>query len=402
VLSHWGYPTYGCTNMPSRPQRRLPPTSFLVLALAGSLAIGLGIDTAIGYVVYHAGDYAGRRPGVVDRNPRMRAKDEHFHHTLRPSTRERTRWGPIRYELVSNSLGLKDGFEREVRLDFPGERILFLGDSFTEGIGVEYGETFVGLIDAALRLEGIEVLNGGVASYSPKLEYYKARYLIESVGLRLSEIVVFIDSSDAPDELLYNDFVPADLDPADTWTERFTIGAFPPRWFEYSVIGRSLRKEAGNDPWAALKFSDRSTGESFRFINARWEWNAGSTTVDEWARRGLESAAFYVDRLHGLCRRHQIRLSIGIYPWRTDVERHDAGGAHRRFWTDYAAQKKIDLYDLFPAFVSDDALDRARIASASFIEGDVHYSAVGHRRFAESWLRQYRVHRDARKRSRPQ
>ena len=29
-------------------------------------------------------------------------------------------------------------------------RILFIGDSYTEGVGVEYKDTFVGLIDSAL------------------------------------------------------------------------------------------------------------------------------------------------------------------------------------------------------------------------------------------------------------
>jgi hypothetical protein len=45
-------------------------------------------------------------------------------------------WGEVRYRLITDSLGFKDASVREVALKSASRRILLIGDSFTEGIGV--------------------------------------------------------------------------------------------------------------------------------------------------------------------------------------------------------------------------------------------------------------------------
>jgi len=48
--------------------------------------------------------------------------------------------------------------------------ILFIGDSFTEGISIGWHQTFVGIVSNTLEWQGIDVLNGAVVSYCPLLE----------------------------------------------------------------------------------------------------------------------------------------------------------------------------------------------------------------------------------------
>ena len=84
-----------------------------------------------------------------------------------------------------------------------------MGDSFVEGLGLDYDETFVGLVDSMLR-EGeraIETLNAGVVSYSPKLYYLKLKGLVDS-GLKIDQAIVFVDISDIQDEIVYEQFRP--------------------------------------------------------------------------------------------------------------------------------------------------------------------------------------------------
>jgi hypothetical protein len=68
-----------------------------------------------------------------------------------------------RTEVSNNSLGMRDV---EVGAKQPGEyRVAFLGDSFTWGVGVSYGERFT---EVASRLDpGIRTLNFGVSGFSP-------------------------------------------------------------------------------------------------------------------------------------------------------------------------------------------------------------------------------------------
>jgi hypothetical protein len=103
--------------------------------------------------------------------------------------------------LITNSLGFKDGSVRDVPLQTTGRRILLIGDSFTEGIGMPFEDSFAGLLDHAgkERPEKIKFLNADVASYSPSIYYKKIKYLLEK-GLRFDEVVLFSDTSDVTDE----------------------------------------------------------------------------------------------------------------------------------------------------------------------------------------------------------
>jgi hypothetical protein len=84
-----------------------------------------------------------------------------------------------------------------------------MGDSFVEGIGLDYDETFIGILDTMLKGSGreIETLNGGVLSYSPKLYYLKVEGLVDS-GLKVDHVIVFIDISDVQDEIVHERFRP--------------------------------------------------------------------------------------------------------------------------------------------------------------------------------------------------
>src|SRR3989338_2577369 len=123
------------------------------------------------------------------------------HHDLARNYHGTEFWG-VTYPFFTNNLSFSDSVVRTVSLGTSTPRLVFIGDSFTEGLGVPWKQTFVGRIEEALAPQGIEVLNAAVASYSPLLYYNKIRYWIER-GLKFDELVVFIDISDVRDELAY-------------------------------------------------------------------------------------------------------------------------------------------------------------------------------------------------------
>jgi len=84
-----------------------------------------------------------------------------------------------------------------------------LGDSFTQGVGVAPEKTFSkqlqGLLNAnALEGKHYEVINAGIMSYSPSLEYFLLKEIIEIVQPDL--VVVNFDMSDIQDEYLYKKY----------------------------------------------------------------------------------------------------------------------------------------------------------------------------------------------------
>jgi len=106
-----------------------------------------------------------------------------YHHDLAASFSGYDRWGDGNvYRLYTNSLGFKDVSPRIVSLAQDQRRVLLMGDSFTEGIGVPFEQTFAGLLfrDGLENVNKVEFLNAAVVGYSPVIYYKKIKYLLES------------------------------------------------------------------------------------------------------------------------------------------------------------------------------------------------------------------------------
>jgi hypothetical protein len=126
-----------------------------------------------------------------------------YDHSLKPNASWLDRYGPYEAPYFSNSLGFRDGRIREVALDSSRPRVVLIGDSFTDGVGVPWEETFAGWLEKRLAPEGIDVLNAGCNSCTPILARIKLRHWIRDRGLRVDRVVLFLDLSDVKDELFY-------------------------------------------------------------------------------------------------------------------------------------------------------------------------------------------------------
>src|SRR5262249_26028831 len=109
-----------------------------------------------------------------------------------------------RYSLRTNSLGFRDAKVREVPLRSETRRVLLIGDSYTEGVGLAFEDTFPGLLFEAGQhaTPRTEFLNAGVISYSPVIYYKKVKFLLDH-GLVFDEVVVLPDYGDVQDEAAY-------------------------------------------------------------------------------------------------------------------------------------------------------------------------------------------------------
>jgi hypothetical protein len=124
-------------------------------------------------------------------------RDARYDHGFAANYAGHDRWGPLYHPFYTNSLGFKDGMVRTVAAKSDVRRVLLIGDSFTEGMGMSFDESFAGLLYQAgqARAEKIEFLNAGVALYSPVIYFQNIKFLLER-GLKLDEVVVFLDLSD--------------------------------------------------------------------------------------------------------------------------------------------------------------------------------------------------------------
>lgn len=130
--------------------------------------------------------------------------DPVFNHRFVPSARGWYKQLEFNVHYSINAIGLR---EREISRNKPAgtKRVLVLGDSFTEGLGVEVNEAFPARLQALVDAAGLstrwEVLNAGEASYSPLLEYL----LLEKqlIDLEPDLVILALDLSDVYDDIQY-------------------------------------------------------------------------------------------------------------------------------------------------------------------------------------------------------
>jgi hypothetical protein len=326
--------------------------------------------------------YSKLRPDLRRHRPSFRVRSESYHHGLKPGVSvDDERWGPLIQSYRTNSLGFRDEKVRDVPLASAAWRVVLIGDSFTEGVGVRWEDTFAGIAGRALAPRGIEVLDAGVASFSPILYLRRVRDLLENVGLRFDHLVVFLDIGDVQDEVTY---------------------AFDAHGNVVSREARRLQEERANQIYgrplllrslAVRRALERHTvllGRLYSLADGLFTrgprraaaWTMDRRAFEEYGREGLARARTHMDALRALLARHGIGLTVAVYPWPDQILMGDRYSIQASIWGAWAAQRGAGFIDCFPLFFGRG--DPRETVRRDFIPGDIHWNEAGHRIVAET------------------
>ena len=166
----------------------------------------LGLDFSLKQVAnaWKSGMPSLTKEEPIRQKPSHRTFSEDYHHGFVPLSSAEETYGPFAVKYFINSLGMRDRTNRYVTPGKPfGGRILLLGDSYTDGVGMEFEDTLAGRLSDRLVPAGVEVLNGGTASYCPTLLAARLDHWVRRDNLRFDLALVFVDISDVRDELRY-------------------------------------------------------------------------------------------------------------------------------------------------------------------------------------------------------
>jgi hypothetical protein len=296
-------------------------------------------------------------------------------------------WGEARYRLVTDSLGFKDASTREVPLKSASRRILLIGDSFTEGIGQPFENTFAGLLaeEGAKRSNKVEFLNAGVASYSPTIYLAKIKYLLDK-GLQFDEVVLLSDSSDVEDEASSYFCIDADA-------KYRTYCNTPPGAVSQPAIKRDFfidhfavtnRVRIGIKRWIQTRLGNKRQAINDDHNRIGWITDHPDPAkyrpvgVDGGITRSLEN----MTKLSDLLARRNIPLTIVVYPWAQQIAQNDRDSKQVRLWRDFCPGHCKAFIDLFPPLFAAADADRDWYEHL-YIVGDDHFSARGNRMMFE-------------------
>lgn len=293
-------------------------------------------------------------------------------------------WGEVRYPLVTNSLGFKDASARDVPLQSASRRILLIGDSFTEAIGMRFEDSFAGRLQRAGegRSDKIEFLNAGVASYSPSIYYRKIKHLLES-GLQFDEVVVFSDTSDVTDEA--TSYFCIDDDPKYRAYCAASEGSMQPDarpkrsefFIDRFVITNRLRISLKR----GIQSLRGNRKQALSTDRGRIGWSIpGFDVTDETrplgAAGGIARSLQNMGKLADVLAARNIPLSIVVYPWAQQIAQGERDSRQVALWREFCENRCKAFVNLFPVLFAEAEKDR-NWYERLYIIGDDHFSAEG-------------------------
>jgi lysophospholipase L1-like esterase len=346
-----------------------------------------------------------------DEDVLARVSDPRYHHGLVANFTGHQSWGWSHPAFYTNSLGFRDGAVRAVALIPTTRRVLLIGDSFTEGQGVPFEESFAGLLYQAgqQRTEKIEFLNAGVSSYSPIIYYKKIKTLIEE-GLQFDEVVVFSDVSDVFDESARDYFCidndphyfaycnPKHLNPLKQGVSRCrgiaACGTRPQKLQSNFVITEKLflrlkyEIDQLRGKWLFPSKSDILYGFPVgawtipRLERTSWAGMPNVRVSSFFAPLGIEGGVARsrqnMQKLADLLAKRGIPLTVAVYPWAMQLANDDRESRQVTIWRDFCAKNCKEFINIFPAFFEEKGAHEDWYERL-FIYGDIHFSAEGNK-----------------------
>ena len=310
-----------------------------------------------------------------------------YHHDLKRNANAPAIWGPRRYQMITNSLGFRDKENRQIANKSDKYRIVFMGDSFVEASGVNYTDSFVGIL-AQKYADKYDILNAGVVSYAPTVYYRKSLYYLEKHGLEFNEMVVFVDISDIADEMdayaHYDENAAVNLDmpiiveepkePQTTDIKSF----FRENSILYGIPRFIKAARSSNTKFSALD-PDKNPG-----INSNKAlWTVDKAYYAKYGEAGLKKAQANMLNLKKLLDKHHIKLTLAIHPWPAQIFHDDLDSIQVTEWQDFCAANGIDFINLFPYFISKNHDENKRAILEYYIENDMHWNEKGNQKVAK-------------------
>lgn len=313
-----------------------------------------------------------------------RIQSADFHHTFASGVRSSDVWGlDLPYELCTDGSGFKTSCDsvdsRQTHFD-----VAFIGDSFTEAVGMTWEESFVGVFSE--EFPELSVANLGVSSYAPSVYLAKVETLLDR-GYSFDHVIVYIDISDVQDEATtYLGWVPGTQIPAEQ-------KSFADRGKK--VLKDNLKLTYAAYSWIRSPAPTRVDVDLFQMERSAWTSNSETPGYGEiGAEGGLEIAVHKMTALSELLTKHGAVMSVAVYPWpqqlREMEETRGAQSQQSKVWSHFCESRCnffLDYFPVFSALVADS--DYRQVYESFYIEDDVHFNKQGNALLSEALVEKF-------------
>jgi len=328
------------------------------------------------------------RINYFDRDTSMGKPHPIFHHTSKKNYKTFSAgWGNRKFTFCSDNFGFRN------KCDVINKNKIFdvgiIGDSQTEGLGINFEDTFTNLISKQIPKK--KIANLAVASYSPSIYYSKIKYLLND-NFKFNEIIVFLDLSD-----LHDDTVRYKLEGGKVISKDVNFAIENYSFGEKIKIFFKRRLKISNHVFDILKgyLIDKKiikkpiphfVEENFRSswthdYEKKWYNNNELTDV-------LNISKLNMNKLYELLKENNIDLSIAVFPWPSTLKYDESDNLQVKTWKRFCKNKCKKFYNfMHPFFEEKNKIGYRNTYFKYYIYGDIHLNENGHKLISENFLK---------------
>ena len=325
--------------------------------------------------------------------------NKNYNYTFKKQAKFTSQYDGNIYEIFTNDLGFRD--ESTQPLDRDKEYSILIGDSFIEGVGLDYEDTIVGILNEKLANNKFKFLNAGVASYSSYIYLRKIEEIIKNNNdLKIREVIVFLDKSDVSDDERYlnkpiffkntkgkfinkrkEDFL-GDLKKLSFW-RFYTKQTISGKIIKLSTdqienffsniekrffISKKLNKNFFEVTALEIK-AIKSINNKPHIRN----WYLGTA----WEKKTKDNIKFSIENLNNLknfLEKRNIDLLVVLYPWSFEIDNDDIRKKYLEFIIPLLNKNKINSLSVYDGFLKGNIYENI---GKNYLYNDIHFNKNG-------------------------
>ena len=302
-----------------------------------------------------------------------------FDHNLKKSFKANLEWGPEKTYLHCTDKNSFRTFCNKMSSNAREFDIAFIGDSFTEGVGVNYQETFVGRIKS--QFDNLNIANLGVVSYSPSIYFTKLKYLLDD-GYKFKRVIIYFDISDIYDDNKKYKFLNNKISRKKSATlskiQKTLKSSFP--FLAYSTKFLKNNFFEKSDTINKCKYLD------FCHEKSSWTFNE-----KYFGSKEINKSLKFMEMIHVLLNENDIKMSVGIYPWPAQIMHDTKDSKIVSLIEEFCKNKCEFFFNNFPDFFDEiDTSNKEDIILKYYIKGDVHFNSLGNEKLFINFINNFK------------
>ena len=305
-----------------------------------------------------------------------------YDHDLKSSFKSNLEWETgKKYKYCTDKNSFRS-FCKDINSNLLEFDIAFIGDSFTEGIGLEYMDTFVGKISK--HYHELRIANLGVVSYSPSIYYSKLKYLIEN-GYKFKRVIIYFDISDIYDDnrkyRLIDDKVSRKKSLILSNFQKLLKKSFP--FLSYTT------KTVKND-FLGNFFSQQKVINKCNYLDYCHEKSSWTFNNQYFGELEINKSLNIMNMIFELLNVNNISMSIGIYPWPAQILYDTKNSKVVKIFEEFCKTKCEFFFNNFPDFFSElKSKNKNFLISQYYIKNDVHFNELGNDKIFKNFINNF-------------